>query len=505
MEEQQLGFDQFQKSSKREFFSREQLIHENEVLELSLAHTLKKLKELQNQNLSDEQLKFILQEELSEARKALFGASSERLSTENNLEKPKVKTPIFRPKLPSERYPKVPVREVVVGFDTAPNCEACGEEMSDSGMKESSEQLTVIPKRFEIIRTLRPKYRCTCGGCVKTPILPPRMVPGSAYSDEMILDVVLSKYCDLIPIQRYVAMAKRGGLTDLPPQSLIELTHHCAWFLEPVYSRLKNEILEAKVLHADETPHRMLEGSDSKSWYLWGFSTPSTCYLDIQNTRSGDVASELLKEAKLEVLVSDVFSGYSKAIKDLNREKPEQEKIKNAFCNAHARRYFFNCYPAYKEADFYLEKYKKIYAIEAQKKPPDQESRGRIKTLLNEIKEQAEIDLPYFPSGTKMEKALSYFLKNFEGLILFAKDPRIPIDNNPQERLLRNHVVGRKTWYGTHSERGAKTAAVLFSLVETCKLIGVNPRQYFQQITKDLLQGNSPYTPQEFKSAQTKE
>src|SRR5580692_2111257 len=95
----------------------------------------------------------------------------------------------------------------------------------------------------------------------------------SSYSDEMIVDVALSKYCDLIPIGRYAAMAARGGVKDLPPQSLIELTHSFADFVSGAYARIKQGVLASRVLHADETPHRMLEGSDKKSWYLWGFST----------------------------------------------------------------------------------------------------------------------------------------------------------------------------------------------------------------------------------------
>ena len=82
-------------------------------------------------------------------------------------------------------------------------------------------------------------------------------------------------------------------------------------------------------------------------------------------------------------------------------------------------------------------------------------------------------------SGNKYFVALNYLLENFEGLTLCLEDPDVPLDNNLQERMLRSPVVGRKTWYGTHSEQGAETAAILFSIVETCKLNGVNPREYF--------------------------
>ena len=110
-------------------------------------------------------------------------------------------------------------------------------------------------------------------------------------------------------------------------------------------------------------------------------------------------------------------------------------------------------------------------------------------------------ELSRYSSPGKYGKALKYFLKNYDGLTLCLDDWEVPIDNNSQERLLRNHVVGRKTWYGTHSERGAWTAAVLFTLVETCKLNQVNPREYFKWLVLNLHAGLEPLTPHEFKSA----
>ena len=92
-------------------------------------------------------------------------------------------------------------------------------------MYEESEYLTVTPAVFQVIRQKREKCRCkTCHGDLKTAPSPPRICPGGSYSDKMIIDVVVSKYCDLIPIERYAAMAGRSGLIDLPPQSLIQLT-----------------------------------------------------------------------------------------------------------------------------------------------------------------------------------------------------------------------------------------------------------------------------------------
>src|SRR6202012_5031905 len=129
---------------------------------------------------------------------------------------------------------------------------------------------------------------------------------------------------------------------DLPPQSLIELTHSFADFVSPVYTAIKKGVTASRVLHADETPHRMLEGSEKKSWFLWGFSTPEHCFFECHDTRSGDVASDVLIKSACEVLVTDVYSGYGKAVRMTNEKRVEAglAKIRSAYCNAHARRYF---------------------------------------------------------------------------------------------------------------------------------------------------------------------
>ena len=499
---EQAQFNNISNSTKIDQLTKEELAQKYHVVVDELARVIKENYELRNQKISDEQLNFILQEQLADLQNSLYGTSSERYKKPEDKKKEKSE-PKPQVKRPSERYPNIPVREELVPFDEVPHCDACGKVMIDSGMTEESEQLTVIPKKFEIIRWVRPKFRCSCHACIKTPAVPPRIIEGSSYSDEMIIDVVASKYCDLIPIERYVQMAARSGLFNLPPQSLIELTHYFASFINPVYERIRLEILKSRVLHADETPHKMLEGSSTKSWYLWGFSNPTICFLDCHDTRSGDIAINILKESNCEVLISDVYGGYDRAIRLTNIERQTNQGIliKNANCNAHARRYFFKVRHSYKEVEFYLDHYHHIYQLNADSKGKTDseilELRSQMKERFEEMKIQAQKEFANYPKG-KYKTALNYFLENYIGLTIFLTDSEVSIDNNAQERLLRSHVVGRKTWYGTHSERGAKTAAVLFSIVETCKLNQVNPRIYFQNLVKDLLEGKIPYTPKEF-------
>ncbi len=489
-------------STKFDHLTREDLIQKNSLLESELFLAFKEIYKLKNQNLTDEQLKLVMAEQLGELQNTIYGASSERYKKSEKSKEPK--SPLPRPKLPSERYPNIQIRNELVPFDDIPMCDACGNALTDSGMTEESEQLNVIPKKFEIINWVRPKFRCSCHGCIKLPPVPPRIIPGSSYSDKMIIDVVASKYCDLIPIERYVQMAARSGLKDLPPQSLIELTHQFAQFVKPVYELIKNEVKSARVLHADETPHKMLEGSDAKSWFLWGFSTAKFCFLECHPTRSGDVASDILKSSNCEILISDVFSGYGKAVRITNliRQSQGLKAIQNANCNAHARRYFIKSLNVYPESKYYLDQYHDIYQLESEcnGKPPDEilKLRSQMRWKFDEMFALARKQLSSYPAQLKFGKALNYFIENFEGLTLFLEHADVAIDNNLQERLLRSHVVGRKTWYGTHSERGSETAAIIFSIVETCKLNHVNPREYFEKLAQDLLRGQKPYTPKDF-------
>ena len=506
---EQIGLGETPKSSKLENLSKEELIQRYSIVEFELEQVIKENYELRQLKITDEQLQLIMAEQLESLKDKIFGRSSERYKKpEKNDDGNNPKAPPKpRIKLPSERYPNIPVREQIITVTPAPNCPCCNKVMTDSGMTEDSEQLTVIPKKYEINKKKRVKFRCQCQGSIVTAPAPARIIEGSTYSDEMIQDVALSKYCDLIPIERYSAMAERSGLVDLPPHSLIETTHQFADFVSGAYGLLKLGVLASRVLSADETPHRMLEGSEKKSWYLWGFSTPEFCFLECHDTRSGDVASDILLKSKCEILVTDVFSGYGKAIRVSNQTRQELglSLIKSAHCNAHARRYFYKAWSKYKESEFYLDHYHEIYqlnkAAKGQSPPMILELRTQMRPRFEAMKKKALEELASYPRNGKYGKALRYFLNKYEEFTLFLSDAEVPIDNNAQERLLRGHVVGRKTWYGTHSKRGALTAAILFSLVETCKLNDVNPREYFEHLVQDLLAGAKPYTPKDFKTS----
>lgn len=465
-------------------------------------------------NVELQEKKLLLEEQYVLLKNQFFAKSSEKSPPLKDLKEDKKRKKKRKKKCqrPSERYPDIPLIKRDLELETPPNCALCEAPMNDSGMVESSEFLTVIPKNFAVIEQNRHKYRCSkCHGDIKTTPLPPRICAGSAYSDEMILDVALSKYCDLIPIERYVNIAGRQGVPGLPPQSLIQLTHHLADFVKPVYDKIRDDIMSSRVLHADETPHKMLEGGgDKESWYLWGFSNKQSSYFEIHDTRSGDVASDLLKESVCEKLISDKFSGYEKAVRVTNEYRKIHNKcpIRNCYCNAHARRKFKGAQTRNpEEVERFLSLYKKIYRLEkiAQKRPFHRILRVRkyMNPLFEQMKTLATDLMNTVSSKSLLAIGMNYFLESFDELTHFLTDPEVAIDNNQEERELRSPVVGRKTWYGTHSERGAETNAVLFTLVQSCKLCGVNPREYFRCLIQDFHAKIPPLTPAQFKDRQS--
>jgi transposase len=484
---------------KYDLLTREDLITLTKGYEDAIRQLQDKLEKQSKEILKTEQTSFLLNEQLINIKNKLFGKSSEKSDKKVSADKPK-KEPRKRILLPSERYPNLDVIEKLVELHQVPTCQCCSKEMKDSGLTEDSECLTVIPRRYFVVKQRRVKYRCSScqDGLVTTPAIP-KIKAGSSYSDEMIVDVALSKYCDLIPVERYVQMASRSGVSGLPANTLIEGTHNLANFLAPIYKKIKVEVMSSKVLHADETPHRMLEGDKKSYWYLWGFSTDRASYFEAHDTRSGSVASDIVKESQCEFLMSDVFSGYAKAVTYSNvyRRENHLPEVKNIYCNAHARRKFNEASISFtNESKFFIWCYKKIYRLE---KVKDFNKRRLWQKIYYKSMERVGLNLKSsYSSKSSLVKAIDYFIKNFYELTLFLKFEDLPIDNNSQERLMRNPVIGRKTWYGTHSKRGAETNAILFSIVESCKINKVNPRDYFRDIVHAIHEKRSIFTPNEY-------
>jgi hypothetical protein len=307
-------------------------------------------------------------------------------------------------------------------------------------------------------------------------------------------------------MNRFVTMMAHSGFSDMPSNSLIELTHVAADFLVDVYEGIKQEVLASHILHADETPHRMLEANGGKKWFLWNFSTSTASYFEIHNSRSGAVCTRFLEQAACTIFMSDKFSGYLKSITEANHQRTVHGKpiIEHFYCNAHARRKFVEAQldTAVKDdpdVQFFVDQYRIIYFFEDQfQQTGDPSFRVRMIPYFQGMLAKCNALETAYSNKSLMGKAMHYFVNSYQRLSLFATHLQAPIDNNPAERELRGPVVGRKTWYGTHSLRGAQTAAILFSIFNSCKLSRVNIPDYWDAVVAAKLSGAPVFTPHQY-------
>ncbi len=472
--------------------SREDLEKENEFLHAALDLYTKHVKKL-NGLLAPEQLEMVaIADQMVILKKSVFGKSSEKRPSRQDIAAKSTKGRNPFQLLPSLRYPDLPLIEKELEAATPPSCKLCSHELTKMNVTENSEYITLVEKVYRVERVCRHKYRCgKCHGDIYTVPPLPRIKSGASMSDEVAIDIAVSKYADHLPVERYAKQMERLGMKDVNRQTLIEQTHFLADYLEPVYQNIKAEVESAKVIHADETPWKMLE--EEKSWQLWGFFTPTSCYYSAEDTRAAKVAGDFLKNCKAEYLGSDAYSGYERATAGT--------RVKNFFCNAHARRKFVEAELSYPEATPMVNFYAELYAIEREitnLKPEEKKihRQERSKPILDKIKLYIE-SLSPLPQSS-IGKAKSYLQSHWRELTRFVEDGRLPIDNNLAERGLRGPVLGRKNFYGNHSRRGAKTTSVLYSIVESCKLNKINPQKYLKDVVQDLHAKRAPRTPAQY-------
>ena len=474
----------------------------------------------------------LLKEELRILKKKLYGSSSEKskrgasrdsdankVSTEPvqftgtlkntvNGDTPKKDKGARRIRTLSEQYPNAEIREEIVGFDYIPMCVCCNDPMVDSGLEEVTEQVQTIPAKHIIVRRRRKKYKCSKGlsGLVSAP-LAPRVAPGTSLGDSFIMYCALSKFHYLMPAERTARMISQSGFDDFAPQLVLAAQHYCADFLRPVYRRSKRAVQGCVILYADETTHRMLEGDESdRTWYFWGFTGQGTSYFEIHNTRSGSVAAKFLADSECLYLMSDVYSGYIRAVREANeiRRSQKRPEITVLFCNSHSRRRFTEAQINYPdEAQFFIQKYGDIYKLESELKiltnPSDKrQKRASMRLHFEAMAARAQELRTTVSDKSSLARAIDYFLSNYKELTRFTEDFHLPIDNNRSERQLRCPVIGRKTWLGTHSERGAETTEILFTIFQSCNLSKVNAHHYLSAVVEALLKGDPPFTPQEY-------
>ena len=431
-----------------------------------------------------------------EALKELLAQRERAIFAEKTEQRPRTGTE-SAPSEPAPRrghgprvQPSLPILDILHELDEADLvCPKCGGPLVEmAGQTEDSEEVTVIERRFAILKHQRKKYRCACNGCVDTAPGPLKLQPGSRYSTAFAIEVAVNKYLDHLPLERQARIMRREGLT-VDSQTLWDQLDVLATVLQPTYDALNRHVLDAEVVGADETWWRLMDTKGSKRWWVWSVTRDDAVIYKTLPSRSQEAARQVLNGYR-GIVMADGYGAYEA----LSRAGPS---FALAHCWAHVRRKFIEAEPHFPDAcRQVLDLIGQLYALEGEV-PSDPADRAaalalrhtlrqeRSRPLVRAIRDWAQAQRPLPESG--LGKAVSYMLGLWKGLTLFLDDPRIPLDNNATERGLRGVVLGRKNHYGSRSERGTEVAALFYSLLESAKLAGVEPKLYLFTATRAAL------------------
>ena len=463
---------------------------------LELTRELLKLKGLGAEQL---ELKIAeLEQQLAVRNKMLFGKASEK-RTKRSKSGRKEPQPGHGPKPQLNLRQVEQVVELGAAADTTcPHCEKPVIEWV--GQFEDSEEVHVIAREF-VRRTIkRKKAHCECHRTIVTAPAPPKLFAGARYSIAFAALVVVSKYVDHLPLERQVKMMKRDGL-DIDSQTLWDYVWAVAQLLKPAHQRLLEYVLSKPVIGADETWWRLMgggsksEGGDGEKWWLWSACADDAVCYRLEDSRSAPAGRKLLADYDGTVMC-DGYSVYISLAQS-------GAKFRLAHCWSHVRRKFLEVEPAFqKEANEVLDLIDGLFQIEAlcPTGPPGDEMRTKLRyersrPLVKKI-EQWALGTQTLPQSG-LRKAIEYMGSMWNGLVLFLSDPRVPVHNNASERSLRGPVIGRVNFFGSRSKRGTEAAAILYTLVESSKLAGVDPRAYLEHAVEAAQRGDVVPLPHE--------
>lgn len=416
-------------------------------------------------------------------QRRLFSRSSEKRSREKDAKETK-KHPGHGPRA----QPELPTSDVVHPFDRdvgEESCAVCGGNLEEwEDQYKESEEITVVQRKYVLLKHKRARARCRCYAKIVTAWGPIKVIPGGRYSLDFAVTIAVDKYLDHLPLNRQRNIMEREGL-DVDANTLWDQIDALAAHLKPTYDALRAYILRKPLLHADETPWYLLKGRPAKKHYMWCVAVESAAYYWIRDSRGADAAKEVLGNYK-GIVMADGYKAYSALAKKM------ATPFTLVFCWSHCRRKYREAEQFYpQECEEILDLIGELYGVEKCSPNPallageERQQALALRAELREEKSRPVVDsiLEWATAqtaepGSALRDAIAYMLGLWPGLLSFLANPLIPLDNNLVERQMRGPVVGRKNHYGSKSERGTEVAAILYSLLETAKLVGVEPRSY---------------------------
>jgi transposase len=368
-------------------------------------------------------------------------------------------------------------------------CPCCGDPRKKIG-EETSEQLEYEPAKVHVIEHVRMKYACpTCEGQVVTAPKPPQAIEKCLAGPGLLAQVAVSKYGDHLPLHRLERIFKRHGV-ELSRSTMCDWMRLCAEVLEPLQELMRREVLNSAVLHTDDTPVPVQQKGRGKTkqgrfWVYVGDEERRYAVFDYTPDRSRDGPLRWLKGFE-GYLQADAYAGYDALYKT--------GKVVEVACWAHARRKFYDarmtdpgrCHQA-------MAWIKRLYEVERKAKEArlGREERRALRQshavpLLEQFKawlnEQWDEVLPKSPTA----QAIQYVRTRWPSFTRYTTNGILAIDNNISENALRAVALGRKNWLFAGSDRGGKTAAVIFSMLASCKLHDVEPWAWMRDVLRRI-------------------
>jgi transposase len=471
-----------------------------EIADLATARAL--ITTLQEQLATSQQEVLSLRHQLDVLCQRLFGKKSERVDPRQlqlaleqlanepgpvaePIEMDSGETPVreHARRRPTGRRPlpaHLPRRRVEIDVADAEKTCACGHARTRIGDTVTS-KLEYEPASFVVIETARAKYACPhCHtGVVEAPA-PPQAVEKSLAGEGLLAHVIVSKYVDHLPLHRLVGIFAREGI-DLSRTTLCDWVADVATALAPIGEQLRREVVAARYLQTDDTSVTVLgdQGGSFKG-RLWTYLDPlgQQVVFDATATHERDGPAAWLADFRGK-LQADAYAGYDGLY--------QSGHVVEIGCMAHARRRFVEAFATDGTAALTVALIQQLYQVERAATDLTPDTRRALRQehsvpLLAQIKTErdrlAGTVLPKSPLGD----AVRYLTNQWGALQRFVDDGRLAIDNNRAENQLRVVAVGRKNWLFAGSMEGARRAALLYSVVQSCKLIDVPPFAYLKDV-----------------------
>jgi transposase len=353
--------------------------------------------------------------------------------------------------------------------------------------EEITETLEYVPATIHVDKLVRPKY--VSDERVYIAPMPSMPFPKSNLGAGLAAHICVSKFCDHLPLYRQRGQLNRAGL-EVSDSTMCDWFKSAATLLEPLGDALRKEVLAQDYLQVDESPipvQRDHQEGSLRTGYHWVYHAPliKAVFFDYRPGRSAEFPAEILSDFQ-GALQTDGYGGYEKLV--------AREGIQGLACMAHARRKFEAALINDKaRAAHALGKIGECYAIErhCQDQQMDHPLRHRYREkhavpILDELHKWLKQEIISAAPKSPIGAAIAYALSLWPRLRSYTLDGRYLIDNNRIENTIRPLAIGRKNYLFAGSDRGARHAALMYSLLGTCKLHDVEPFAYLRDVISSI-------------------